>query len=126
MSRGISSVFRREGARDFAAAEGSELDREKIEQVLATECSPDGTGGELPWRTDFGAPLHLLRHRNAAHVLLALARTWAKSALGRWAPRVPLLSIEASATGTEVRLDIRPRRRSTAAGETTTTIRRPR
>lgn len=125
MTRTLRTTLAREGSRDFGSSSGGDLDREKIEQVLCTECNPDGTGGELPWRTDFGAPLHLLRHRGAVHVLVALARTWAAAALRRWAPRVPISSVDASAAQTELRLDVRHRSSSSEVDETTR-VRSPR
>lgn len=91
--RSIDPLFRR-AVHDVAAVEDDALVRAQVEQVLATECNPDGTGGELPWRTSFGSPLHLLRHRNASDVTRELARVWIRDAITKWVPRAKVTAIE--------------------------------
>lgn len=110
--RSLNVPFLRDGRRDFAATEGIELLRRQVEQVLATECNPDGTGGEMPWRTAFGVPLHLVRHRANTHVLRALVQTWLRDALVRWVPNAELVLVEVTtdATTIVVRAGIRDRR----------------
>ena len=67
---GILAPFRRDGQRDFAGADNAsqEMVRAKVLQLLATK------RGELPWRTNFGARLDLLRHQSNTAVLEALAK----------------------------------------------------
>jgi phage baseplate assembly protein W len=52
------------------------------------------TQGELPWRTEFGSLLHLLRHQRNDAVLQELARVYVVDALKRWEPRVVITSVE--------------------------------
>jgi phage baseplate assembly protein W len=54
----------------------------------------DFTQGELPWRTEFGSLLHLLRHQKNDAVLQELARAHVADALKRWEPRVQLTSVQ--------------------------------
>lgn len=91
--RSIDPLFHR-AAHDVATVEDDALVRAQVEQVLATECNPDGTGGELPWRTSFGAPLDLLRHRNASDATRELARVWIRDAIAKWVPRAKVTAIE--------------------------------
>ena len=48
--------------------------RSKVEQALMTEGNSPHSVGELPWRTNFGAGLSLLRHQRNDEVLRELAR----------------------------------------------------
>ena len=80
---------------------GDDLEAQKGEEGLATQCMPHGTGGELPWRTDFGTPLHLLRHRGVTTTLLELARVWGRDALRRWLARTTV-RFEIEGDGTEI------------------------
>jgi phage baseplate assembly protein W len=57
----------------------------------------DFTQGELPWRTEFGSLLHLLRHQKNDAVLQELARVHVADALKRWEPRVQLTSVQVTA-----------------------------
>ncbi len=91
--RSIDPLFRR-AAHDLATVDDDALVRAQVEQVLATECAPDGMGGELPWRTAFGSPLHLLRHRNASDATRELARVWIRNAIARWVPRAKVTTVE--------------------------------
>lgn len=50
--------------------------------------------GELPWRTEFGSLLHLLRHQKSDSVLQELARVYVVDALKRWEPRVRVTSVQ--------------------------------
>ena len=62
--------FRRDKKRDFAVGSGEALLASKVRQALLTEGATARSSGELPWRTNFGAGLALLRHqRNAARRL---------------------------------------------------------
>ena len=61
--RGLIAPFRRDKKRDFASGSGPDLLRAKVLQALLTEGAGPRSSGELPWRTSFGAGLHLLRHQ---------------------------------------------------------------
>jgi len=117
--RSIDPLFRR-AAQDPATVEDDALVRAQVEQVLATECNPDGTGGELPWRTSFGTPLHLLRHRNASDATRELARVWIRDAIARWVPRAKVTAIEIDVTSElfTIRVRLAGSRGSTTASQT--------
>lgn len=119
-SRSIAVPLER-GALDFAAASEDALLRAQVEQVLAVECSPDGTGGELPWRTSFGTPLHLLRHRSNSHVLAALARVWVRDALARWVPDAVVTAVEVATSKSELSIHVGFRGRGTRLQEVSVT-----
>ena len=90
--RGLLAPFRRDRKRDFASGDGEELLASKVLAVLATEGATARCSGELPWRTAFGTPLQLLRHRNNDIALGELARVYVRDALARWLPEVKLLA----------------------------------
>lgn len=54
--------FRRDQKKDFVSASGEALVRAAVGQILATRASSDVSQGEIPWRTNFGSLLHLLRY----------------------------------------------------------------
>jgi len=91
---GLLRPFRRDRKADFAAAGGEALVRGAVGQILGTMASSDFTQGELPWRTEFGSLLHLLRHQKNDAVLQELARVHVADALKRWEPRVQLTSVQ--------------------------------
>jgi phage baseplate assembly protein W len=91
---GLLRPFRRDRKADFAAAGGEALVRSAVDQILGTMASSDFTQGELPWRTEFGSLLHLLRHQKNDAVLQELARVHVADALKRWEPRVQLTSVQ--------------------------------
>lgn len=119
-SRSIAMPLER-GARDFAGTSEDALLRAQVEQVLAVECSPDGTGGELPWRTSFGTPLHLLLHRPNSHVLAALARVWIRDALARWVPDAVVTAVDVATSTSELRVYVRFQGRGTRPQEVSVT-----
>lgn len=87
--RGVLRPFRRsKNADDFEAGEGGVLLRAAVGLVLGTICQSESTQGELPWRTEFGSLLQLLRHRNLNSALEALARSYVGDALHRWIPAI--------------------------------------
>lgn len=92
--RGLLRPFRRDQKRDFASGTGAELVAAQLGQVLGTICSSEVTGGELPWRTEFGSLLHLLRLGNMDPVLIEEARAFVGLAIQRWVPRVRITDIE--------------------------------
>lgn len=92
---GLVAPFRRDLKHAFAATGGVDLVRSCVEQVLGTFCgNGDQAQGELPWRTDFGSLLPLLRHRRNDFTTQELARTWVAQALARWEPRVRVTGLE--------------------------------
>jgi len=120
---GLLTPFRRDRKRDFASGSGAELLRTKVLQALMTEGATPRSSGELPWRTSFGAGLHLLRHQRNDEVLAELARVYVRDALARWVPSARLVSLEVTredatlvlrlrvrdkATGAEARAEVRP------------------
>ncbi len=91
---GLLRPFRRDLRSDFAAAGGDAVIRSAVGQILGTVGSSDFTQGELPWRTEFGSLLHLLRHQKNDRVLQELARVYVVDALKRWEPRVVVTSVQ--------------------------------
>jgi len=65
-----------------------------VRQALLTEGATARSSGELPWRTNFGAGLGLLRHRANDAVLKELARVYVRDALKRWVPGARLVGLE--------------------------------
>ncbi len=101
---GLTIPFCR-ASRDLGTAEDAELLRAKIRQVLLTEGATARSEGELPWRTNFGSGLHLLRHQNNAAVLGELARVYIRDALRKWLPVVEVVSVSASQKDKVLRLN---------------------
>ena len=91
---GILRPLRRDKKNDWAAAGGEALVRSAVGQILGTMAASNFTQGELPWRTEFGSLLHLLRHQKNDAVLQELARVHVADALKRWEPRVQLTSVQ--------------------------------
>jgi phage gp46-like protein len=91
--QGLLAPFRRDQKNDFASGSGPDLLTSKVVQVLGTEGETAVSIGELPWRTAFGSPFHILRHQNNSEVLAALARSYARDALQRWVPDAELLGV---------------------------------
>ena len=75
--------FRRDKKRDFAVGSGETLLASKVRQALLTEGATARSSGELPWRTNFGAGLALLRHQRIDAALKVLARVFVRDALRR-------------------------------------------
>ena len=92
--RNLLTPFRRDRKRDFANGTGPELLASKVRQALLTEGATPYSEGELPWRTNFGAALALLRHQRNNAVLGELARVYVRDALRLWAPGARLLKVE--------------------------------
>lgn len=90
---GLLRPFRRDGKADFAAGGGEQLIRTAVGQILGTVGSSDFTQGEVPFRTEFGSLLHLLRHHRNDSVLQELARVYVVEALKRWEPRVVVTAV---------------------------------
>jgi hypothetical protein len=125
--RGLLAPFRRDKKRDFASGSGPDLLRAKVLQALLTEGAGPRSSGELPWRTSFGAGLHLLRHQRNDEVLAALARVYVRDALARWVPSAQLVALEVSRDEASLLLRLRVRERQTGVEvsvETTREVRR--
>ena len=95
LSFGLLRPFRRDQKADFAASGAEQVIRSAVGQILGTVGSSDFTQGELPWRTEFGSLLHLLRHQKNDRVLQELARVYVVDALKRWEPRVVVTAVRA-------------------------------
>ena len=91
---GLVRPFQRDLRSDFAPAGAEHLIRSAVGQILGTVGSSDYTQGEVPWRTDFGSLLHVLRHQRNDHVLQELARVYIVDALKRWEPRVVVTAVQ--------------------------------
>jgi phage baseplate assembly protein W len=94
--RGLLRPFRRDKRQDFASGHGVELVAAAVGQVLGTICSSEQTSGELPWRTEFGSLLHVLRLSNASPALVEKARAFVALALARWEPRARVQAVRVS------------------------------
>jgi hypothetical protein len=99
--------FRRDKKRDFAAGSGEALLASKVRQALLTEGATPTSSGELPWRTNFGAGLALLRHQRNDAVLGELAQVYVRDALSRWVPGAQLLGVEPQQSGPTLTLRVR-------------------
>lgn len=118
MSRDATNLltpFRRDRKRDFAVGSGDSLLASKVRQALLTEGATARSSGELPWRTNFGAGLALLRHQRNDDALRELARVYVREALKRWAPGAQLVSLEVTQDGPSLTLRVRVRERGAEA-----------
>ena len=95
LGRGLSIPFRRDRQRDWASASGEALVRSAVAQVLGTVGASDFTQGEVPWRTEFGSLLHLLRHQKNDVALREMAKVYVQDALRRWEPRIMVTRLDA-------------------------------
>ncbi|MGE0324085.1 MAG: hypothetical protein AB7K71_36015 [Polyangiaceae bacterium] len=82
--RNLLTPFRRDKKSDFASGTGEDLLASKVRQTLLTEGATQRSSGELPWRTNFGSALTLLRHQRNDVALKELARVYVRDALRRW------------------------------------------
>lgn len=105
----LLSPFRRDKKRDFAVGSGEALLASKVRQALLTEGATPRSSGELPWRTNFGAGLALLRHQRNDAVLGELAQVYVRDALARWVPGAQLLGVELQQVGPSLSLRVRVR-----------------
>jgi len=91
--KGIIQPFQRDGRSDFLAASGERLIKSRIEQILATEGTSPYSEGEIPWRTELGSQLHLIRHKNDTDINADLARIYVNDALTRWQRNIQITSV---------------------------------
>lgn len=103
--------FRRDKKRDFAVGSGEALLASKVRQALLTEGATVRSSGELPWRTNFGASLALLRHQRNDAALKELARVYVRDALKRWDPGAQLVALTVEQSGPELILRVRVKER---------------
>jgi len=87
---GLLAPLRRDGKGDFAATGGEALVRSRIAELLGIRGDSEYTSGEMPWRTEAGSVLYLLRQRNNDPTIQHLARVHIAGALERWEPSVRL------------------------------------
>jgi phage baseplate assembly protein W len=106
--------FRRDKKRDFAAGSGEALLASKVRQALLTEGATARSSGELPWRTNFGAGLALLRHQRNDVALRELARVYVRDSLNRWVPGAKLLKVDVEQRESELTLRLRLRHGTTS------------
>jgi len=92
---GLLAPLRRDRKNDFASAGGEALVRASVQQILGTVGASDFTQGELPWRTELGSLLFLLRHQKNDVALQELAKVYVADALRHWEPRVVVTSLRA-------------------------------
>lgn len=102
---GLTIPFSR-ASRDLGTAEDVALLRARIRQVLLTEGATARSEGELPWRTNFGSGLYLLRHQNNTAVLGEIARVYIRDALKKWLPEVEVVSVSTSQQDNVLRIGI--------------------
>jgi hypothetical protein len=105
----LLTPFRRDKKRDFAVGSAEALLASKVRQALLTEGATPRSSGELPWRTNFGAGLALLRHQRNDAVLGELAQVYVRDALARWVPGTQLLGVELQQSGPSLSLRVRVR-----------------
>jgi hypothetical protein len=105
----LLTPFRRDKKRDFAVGSGEALLASKVRQALLTEGATPRSSGELPWRTNFGAGLALLRHQRNDAVLGELAQVYVRDALARWAPGAQLHGFQLQQAGPSLSLRVRVR-----------------
>lgn len=115
--RGLITPFQRDRQRDFASGTGPELLRSKVLQVILTRGATPTSAGELPWRTNFGAGLDLLRHGRNDHALAELARVQIREALAKWLPEVEVVEVTAVRDGAALQLKVRFRERQRPTGD---------
>jgi len=94
LGNGILRPFRRDERNDFSHGMSEELVKTAVGQVLGTRASNDRIVGEIPWNTEFGSLIDLLRHSNNDDTLQELGRLYVVEALQRWEPRVRLTRVD--------------------------------
>ena len=104
---GLITPFQRDRKQDFAFCTGTRLALSNVEQVLMTQGATSSGAGELPWRCEFGSPLHILRHAPADQATQALARSYIETAFAQWLPELHLVSVTVSVENTQLRIYIR-------------------
>ncbi len=105
--RNLIAPFRRDRKRDFASDDGTELLKSKVLQALMTRGTTPRSSGELPWRTNFGAGLELLRHQRNDDVLSELATVYVKDTLKKWVPEVEMIGVLPVSNDASLQIQVR-------------------
>ncbi len=105
--RNLLTPFRRDKKSDFASGAGEALLTSKVRQALLTEGATQRSSGELPWRTNFGSALTLLRHQRNDVALKELARVYVREALKRWARDARVQTMRISQDAAELTVQVR-------------------
>jgi len=93
LGRGIIRPFRRDDKNDFANAEGEDLVRSCVGQLLNMRGASPAAQGELEWDPERGSLLYLLRQKKNNPMLKDLAKAYAMTVLQRFEPRVRVKSV---------------------------------
>lgn len=88
--------FRRNERDDFANAGGEEAWIARVLLVLSIRGPTERGVGEIPWRPQDGASLHLLRHQNNTRALGTMAKAYVIRALQRSLPAVRVVDVVAT------------------------------
>lgn len=107
LGQGLLRPFRRDLKSDFARSSGAELVVACVGQILGTRADSALSPGEVPWRTDFGSRLHLLRHGNNNEARNALATVYVKEAIAKWEPRAAVTAVTVEPTADQRVLQVR-------------------
>lgn len=94
VARGLLLPFQRNLRSDFANGTGSELWIARVKLLLSVRGPTERGVGEIAWRPEEGAPLHILRHQNNTPMLREMARHYIVGAFRRSLPGVLLSSLE--------------------------------
>jgi phage baseplate assembly protein W len=92
LGRGLINPFVRRSS-DFAYAEGVELIRSSVRQILGTRAAVGGFSGEIPWRPDFGFKFWYVKHRQNNYVLRDIVLAYVQDALTQ-EPRVAVSDVD--------------------------------
>jgi len=90
LGRGLLRPFRRDEKNDFANAEGEELVRACVGQVLSMKATSPKAVGELEWDPKRGSLLYMLVHRNNDMVQRELARVYVVDTIRAFEPRIAI------------------------------------
>lgn len=79
---GLAAPVLRTGGGRYDVVAEEMLVSQSIRQILGTISRPNGDG-EIPWRTDVGSMLPLLRHRKNDYVLEEMAKAYVADAVAK-------------------------------------------
>jgi phage baseplate assembly protein W len=112
--RGILCPFQRDGKGDFVNGDGLPVLRSDIGELLGIIGPSRAEPGEVPWRTDLGSRVALLKHRGIhKEMTRATAEMETSGTIRKWEPRVvvgptEITSGELADTSLTVRVSFRP------------------
>lgn len=109
--RGVVFPLRRDGKGNFENASGREKFRNNLALILGTRGGTERQPGEVPWRPEFGALLHQIKHEPVTGRARALARYYVIDAFGRFEPRARVIesrieAIEDEEAGTTLEITV--------------------